>query len=539
MELISNPQSCFKLPPNLPNYKEFYSTFSWSDVDEDISFPVSDKIALFWEGKNGERKEFSFAELNSLANKFANLLVELGVEKGDRVFFFLPRVPEVYYGFLGAVRAGAIAGTLFAAFGTQGLLKRLKNSGAKVLVTDRELRKRFEKVEKDLPELERVVEVDSEEFRGEFQKPLVFKPEGSRNAAVEPKDPTIMLYTSGTGRTPVCGMVLPYSALAVQKLTAQWVLDLHEDDIFWCTADPGWITGIAYGIFGNFLNGVSSVVYEGRFDAEKWYEILQNYQVSVWYTAPTALRMLRGAGHGLAKKFDLSHLRHICTVGEALEPELVFWTQKIFGVPAHDTYWLTETGAIMLANFISEPIKQGSMGKPIPGVAAAILDETGAEVGPNEEGDLAFRTGWPSQMVDVWKNRRRFESYFKNGWFVTGDRAYKDEDGYFWFVGRADDMIKTAGERVGPFEVESALISHPDVVEAAVVGKPDPVRGHIIKAFVVLKPFARPGLANLEETLKQHVKQNLAGHAYPREIEFVEELPKTKSGKIIRRMLRE
>jgi len=330
-------------------------------------------------------------------------------------------------------------------------------------------------------------------------------------------------------------MVLPYSALAVQKLTAQWVLDLHEDDVFWCSADPGWITGLAYGIFGGFLNGVSSVVHEGRFDPEKWYGILENYKVSVWYTAPTALRMLRGAGEDLAKKFDFSHLRHICAVGEPLPAELVFWTQKVFGVPAHDTYWQTETGAIMLANFISEPIKPGSMGRPVPGVVAAILDGDGKEVGPNTEGDLAFKSGWPSQMVGIWENPERFEKYFKSDYFITGDRAYKDEDGYFWFVGRADDMIKTSGERVGPFEVESALISHPDVIEAAVVGKPDPVRGQIIKAFVVP---ARPGLANLEETLKQHVKKTLAGHAYPREIEFVESLPKTRSGKIIRRMLR-
>ena len=344
-----------------------------------------------------------------------------------------------------------------------------------------------------------------------------------------------MMFTSGTSDTPVRGVVLPNKAMEAQKRTAKLVLDLHEDDVFWCSADPGWITGLAYGIFGGFLNKVSSVVYEGRFDPKKWYQLLEKYKVSIWYTAPTALRMLRGAGEDLAKKFDFSNLRHICTVGEPLPAELVSWTKRVFGIPAHDTYWQTETGAIMIANLISEPIKPGSMGKPLPGIEAAILDEKGKEVGSGIEGDLVFKPGWPSQMMSIWGSPDRFQSYFKGGWFITGDRAYKDKDGYFWFVGRADDMIKTSGERVGPFEVESALISHPDVIEAAVVGKPDPMRGEIIKAFIVP---ARPGLANLEETLKQHVKKTLAGHAYPREIEFVESLPKTKSGKIIRRLLK-
>jgi len=552
-EIMNKPEPYFKLPLNLSNYKDFYSIFDWSDADVGITFPVSDKIALHWEGADGEKKQFTYKELDALADGFANHLKELGVKKGDRVFFFLPRIPELYYGVLGAVRAGAVVGTLFAAFGTQGAFERLKNSGAKVLVTNSELRKRIEPVRKDLPKLKHILEVDtcqpvgltSSNHRTENEK----QPDGLTKLT---KTPSIMMYTSGTSGTPVRGMVLPYSALAMQKLTAQWVLDLHPDDIFWCSADPGWITGLAYGIFGGFLNGVSSVVYEGRFSPEKWYQILQDYKVSVWYTAPTALRMLRGAGEELAEKFDFSHLRHLCTVGEPLEPELVRWTEKVFGVPAHDTYWLTETGAMMIANFPSEPIKPGSMGQPVPGIEAVVLDDGGQQVPPNVEGDLVFKTGWPSQMIGVWENPERFRSYFKGDYFVTGDRAYQDEDGYFWYVGRADDMIKTSGERVGPFEVESALMSHPKVVEAAVVGKPDPVRGQIIKAFVVLKqenkrtPKQTLSVAtgqakkqkNISEELKRHVKKTLAGHAYPREIEFVDELPKTKSGKIVRRVLR-
>jgi len=496
------------------------------------------KIALFWEGKDGEKKQLTYEELNALADGFANYLRGLGVKKGDRVFFFLPRIPELYWGVLGTVRAEAIVGTLFAAFGEQGLFERLKNSGAKVLVTNRELKKRVEKIQKDLPNLEHILEVGG-------KQPLGLTSTNSRTESeIQPlgltKIPSIMMFTSGTSDTPVRGVVLPHSALEAQKRTAKLVLDLREDDVFWCSADPGWITGLAYGIFGGFLNNVSSVVYEGRFDPEKWYQLLEKYKVSVWYTAPTALRMLRGAGEDLAKKFDFSNLRHISTVGEPLPAELVSWTKRVFGVPAHDTYWQTETGAIMIANLISEKIKPGSMGKPLPGIEAAILDEAGKEVGPGIEGDLVFKSGFSSQMIDIWGSPDRFQSYFKGNWFITGDRAYKDKDGYFWFVGRADDMIKTSGERVGPFEVESALISHPDVIEAAVVGKPDPMRGEIIKAFIVLKHKNIKTLKqeNTAEELKKHVKKTLAGHAYPREFEFVKELPKTKSGKIIRRLLK-
>ncbi len=540
--MISKPQSYFKIPPNISNYREFYDSFDWSKADMDLTFPVSDKVALYWQGAGGEKKQFTYKELDALANGFADYLKDLGVKKGDRVFFFLPRIPELYWGVLGAVRAGAVVGTLFAAFGTQGAFERLKNSGAKVLITNSELRKRIEPVRKDLPELKHILEADSRQPVGLTHQRRAgilsnHSPENESQPVGLTKTPSIMMYTSGTSGTPVRGMALPYSALAVQKMTAQWVLDLHPNDVFWCSADPGWITGLAYGIFGGFFNGVSSVVYEGRFSPEKWYEILEKSKVTVWYTAPTALRMLRGAGEDLAKKFDFSALRHICAVGEPLPAELVHWTQKVFGVPAHDTYWQTETGAMMLCNFISEPIKPGSMGQPVPGVKVAILDEKENEVGSNVEGDLVFKTGWPSQMIGVWENPERSQKYLKDGWFITGDRAYKDEDGYFWFVGRADDMIKTSGERVGPFEVESALISHPQVIEAAVVGKPDPVRGEVIKAFIVLKEGFK-GDKGFKEEIKKYVKKTLAGHAYPREIEFVESLPKTRSGKIIRRELR-
>jgi acetyl-CoA synthetase len=325
--------------------------------------------------------------------------------------------------------------------------------------------------------------------------------------------------------------------LIQEHLTAKWVLDLHEDDVYWCTADPGWVTGIAYGIIGSWSNGASSVVHEGRFDPAKWYSILDKHNVTVWYTAPTAIRMLMAAGDDLPKKYKLGNLRHLCSVGEPLNPEAVKWSMKVFGIPFHDNWWQTETGGILIANYPCMPIKAGSMGKPLPGIKAAIVDDNGKKLRLGQEGNLAIKPGWPSMMKKIWRRPKKYKSYFHGGWYITGDRAFMDKDGYFWFVGRADDVIKTAGERVGPFEVESALVEHPAVVEAGVIGKPDPIRGEIIKAFVVLAKNYKPS-KRLEERLKLFVKKHLAGHAYPREIEFVKFLPKTRSGKIMRRVLK-
>ena len=398
------------------------------------------------------------------------------------------------------------------------------------MVTNKELYPRVEKIEKQLPELKKIVL--AENLNQLLEKVSV----RFYCARMKLDKPAFMLYTSATGKTPVCGIVISHQALLQQHLTARWVLDLKEDDIYWCTADPAWVTGIAYEMLAPWSLGVTQVIFEGRFKPQQWYSIIEKYRVSVLYTAPTAIRMLR-AEEKLAKNYNLSFLRHIVSVGEPLDPSSISWTLKTFGIPTHDTWWQTETGAIMIANFPSMAIKLGSMGKPVPGIKAAIVDNQGKKLSFNQEGNLAFRTGWPSMMTTVWKNKKRYRSYFKYGWYLSGDRAYQDKDGYFWFVGRADDIIKTAGERVGPFEVESALVSHPSVAEAAVIGKPDPIRGEIIKAFIALKPTQR-GSKSLEDELKTFVKRELAGHAYPREIEFVERLPKTKSGKIVRRLLK-
>lgn len=557
-ELIKKPPSYFKLPPNLPDYERAYQTFNWSDAESEVEWfagkklnaaynavdrhaegPRKNKVALYWEGEGGRKQKFTFDELSELSNKFANLLKELGVERGDRVFFFLPRVPELYFGFLGAVKAGAIAGTLFAAFGPQALLDRLENSGAKILVTNRDLRKRVEKVRKGLPKLKKIIEIDSEKFQKDLEKAS----DGFKVAQMKPTDPAFMLYTSGTTGKPK-GVVHTHRAIIQQHLTAKWVLDIREDDVYWCTADPGWVTGIAYEILGTWSCGAATVVYEGRFDPKKWYQILEDYEVSVWYTAPTAIRMLAAAGTDLVKKYDLTSLRHLCSVGEPLNPEAVWWGLRAFGLPFHDNWWQTETGGILIANYPCLGIKPGSMGKPIPGVAAGIVNDEGNEVPVGQVGNLAVRPGWPAQMKTIWRRPKKFQSYFVKNWYITGDLVYQDKDGYFWFVGRADDIIKTAGERVGPFEVESALVSHPAVVEAGVIGKPDPVRGEVIKAFVVLteeqkaKSKEQKYREKIKNDLMKYIKENLAGHAYPREIEFIDKLPKTKSGKIVRRILK-
>jgi len=547
--LIRKKISELKAKPNLENYEKTYRTFTWEEgkkelewfkegkinaafnaIDKNSTGFRKNKVALYWESEEGEKKKFTFQELANLSNQFANFLKSLGVESGDRVFFFLPRVPELYYGFLGTLKRGAIAGTLFSAFGEQALLDRLSNSGAKVLFTNEKLLKRVEKIRRKLKDLETIITVE------ELQTKIQEQEKDYQAAMMEPEEEAFMLYTSGTTGKPK-GVIHAHQAIVHEHLTAKWVLDLKEDDVYWCTADPGWVTGIAYEILGSWSNGASSLVYEGRFDPNKWYQLIQDYKVNVWYTAPTAIRMLAAKDGKIVKKYDLSSLRHLASVGEPLNPEAVYWGLKAFNLPFHDNWWQTETGGILIANYPCMDIKPGSMGKPVPGVVAGIVNDKGKELPANKIGNLAIKPGWPAMMKKIWRRPDKYKSYFVGGWYISGDLAYKDKDGYFWFVGRADDVIKTAGERVGPFEVESALVSHPAVAEAGVIGKPDPIRGEIIKAFVALKPSWEASEA-LKEKLKKHVKTYLAGHAYPREIEFVESLPKTRSGKIVRRFLK-
>ncbi|MDX5324463.1 MAG: acetate--CoA ligase, partial [Exiguobacterium sp.] len=350
------------------------------------------------------------------------------------------------------------------------------------------------------------------------------------------EDGMILHYTSGSTGKPK-GVLHVHNAMIQQLMTGKWVLDLQPEDVYWCTADPGWVTGTSYGIFAPFLNGATNVIVGGRFNPEFWYSVIERFGVTVWYSAPTAFRMLMGAGDEAFAKYDLSSLRHILSVGEPLNPEVIRWGNESFGLRIHDTWWMTETGAMMICNYPTMDIKPGSMGKAIPGCEAAILDDRGQPLPPHRMGNLALKTPWPSMMRKIWKNDAKYESYFWGDWYVSGDSAYMDEDGYFWFQGRVDDVIMTAGERVGPFEVESRLVEHPAVAEAGVIGKPDPVRGEIIKAFIALRKGYEPS-DELKAEIQKFVKEGLAAHAAPREIEFKDKLPKTRSGKIMRRVLK-
>lgn len=541
--------------PNMKNYDEVYENFDWEEIEKNFSWSKTNKFNMAYECidkhvdegygdkdalyyKNGDEKSsYTFKEMQEASNKAANILKnEAGVEKGDRVFIFMSRSPELYFTLLGALKAGAIVGPLFEAFMEKAVRDRLENSDAKVIVTTQELVGRIP--EDDLPNLEKVIVVGESENENHIDFNAVFE-NASEEFEIEwldKEDGMILHYTSGSTGQPK-GVLHVHYAMIQQYISGKYVLDLKEDDVYWCTADPGWVTGTSYGIFAPWLNRVTNVVVGGRFSPEAWYGAIEDLKVTVWYSAPTAFRMLMGAGDEIVKEYDLSSLRHLLSVGEPLNPEVVKWGMEVFNLRIHDTWWMTETGAHMITNFPAMDIKGGSMGKPIPGVEAAIIDDEGNELPPNRMGNLALKTGWPAMMREIWKNKPKYDSYFIGDWYVSGDSAYKDEDGYYWFQGRVDDVIMTAGERVGPFEIESKLVEHPAVQEAGVIGKPDPVRGEIVKAFIALKK-GEEASDELKEEIRKFVKEGLAAHAAPREIEFKDKLPKTRSGKIMRRVLK-
>ncbi|SOC39273.1 acetate--CoA ligase [Salinicoccus kekensis] len=541
--------------PNMKNYDEVYQNFDWDEIKENFSWSKTNKFNMAYECidkhvdegygdkdalyyKNGDEKSsYTFKEMQDASNKAANILKdEAGVEKGDRVFIFMSRSPELYFTLLGALKAGAIVGPLFEAFMEKAVKDRLENSDAKVIVTTPELVGRIP--EADLPNLEKVIVVGEVEDENHVDFNAAFE-NASEEFEIEwldKEDGMILHYTSGSTGQPK-GVLHVHYAMIQQYISGKYVLDLKEDDVYWCTADPGWVTGTSYGIFAPWLNRVTNVVVGGRFSPESWYGAIEDLKVTVWYSAPTAFRMLMGAGDETVKDYDLSSLRHLLSVGEPLNPEVVKWGMEVFKLRIHDTWWMTETGAHMITNFPAMDIKGGSMGKPIPGVEASIIDDEGNELPPNRMGNLALKTGWPAMMREIWKNKPKYDSYFIGEWYVSGDSAYKDEDGYYWFQGRVDDVIMTAGERVGPFEIESKLVEHPAVQEAGVIGKPDPVRGEIVKAFIALKKEYEAS-DELKEEIRKFVKEGLAAHAAPREIEFKDKLPKTRSGKIMRRVLK-
>ena len=552
-----------KAPPNLGDYETARGSFDWGSVEGELDWLPDGKLniayeaidrhvakgngakpAMLWEGKNGEQEAYTFADLSAATNQFANVLRGLGLRKGDRVFTFMERLPEIYIAVFGALKAGCVAGPLFSAFGPDPVRDRLEDSGAVVLVTQPELRKRIAHIFPDLPALKHIVIVNKD---GRSAEPpidgdlawddLMAEASGDFGSIETSRDDySIMHYTSGTTGKPK-GAVHRHNSVIQQYITGKWVLDLQPDDIYWCTADPGWVTGTSYGMIAPWTNGVTQVIYEGGFSARKWYETIQRYGVTVWYTAPTAVRMLMKQGVELPQSFDLSTLRYVASVGEPLNPEGVVWGEEAFGLPIHDNWWQTETGAIMIANYPSMEIRPGSMGRPLPGIEAAIVDNDGNELPANTSGNLAARPGWPSMFQTYWQQQERYDSRFVNGWYFSGDEAEQDPDGYFWFIGRTDDVINTAGHLVGPFEVESALIEHPAVAEAGVIGKPDPVAMEVVKAFVALNEGVE-ATDELRRDIMGFARKKLAAAVAPREIEIVDSLPKTRSGKIMRRLLK-
>ncbi len=514
---------------------------AWHCTDRICAQGKADKTALFWEDHRGEKRTYTFDDLRVLTNTFAKFLQDQGVDQGDRVCMFMDRVPELYIGFLGVLKMGGIVQPLFSAFGEDSLWTRLDNAGTRAIITQKKHLGKVRRIREKLPNLKYVIVVDDAKFRdNEIPMKLDELPrvEEYDPAPTTAETPSVLHYTSGTTGQPK-GAQHVHNSLIAQYITAKWVLDLRDDDVYWCNADPGWVTGTSYGIIGAWANGVTQAIFDAGFNADKWYSFIERYKVSVWYSAPTAIRLLMKDGVELAKQHDLSCLRHLASVGEPLNAEAVLWGREAYGLDFHDTYWQTETGCMVITNFPGLEVRPGSMGKPFPGITAAVLDEKTHEplTEPGQVGLIALREGWPSQIRGYWNNMEGYRKKIVNGWYVCGDRASIDKDGYYWFSGRDDDVINTGGHLIGPFEIESALLEHPAVAESAAVAKPDKVNMEVVKAFIALKPgFEASG--DLELEIMNVIRKRLSGLAMPQEIEFVDNLPKTRSGKIVRRILR-
>ena len=548
---------------HIGNYDDARKNFTWEISEKELGYVPgavinigeyctdricrmgkADKLALIWEGHDGHVKKYTFNDMRQLTNTIAAFLKSNGIGDGERVCLFMDKVPELYFGFLGVLKLGAIAQPLFSAFGADSLLTRLEDAGTSVVITQKKHLAKVRTIVPQLPSLKLIVVVDDDGVKPLREKEVAFHmDEAERVDSFDifpslAETPSVLHYTSGTTGKPKGAQHVHYSLIS-QYITAKYVLDLHDDDIYWCTADPGWVTGTSYGIIGPWANGVTQCVTDTGFKAESWYRFLETMKITVWYSAPTAIRSLMKEGIDVVKKFDLSALRHLCSVGEPLNAEAVLWSQEAFGRMFHDTFWQTETGSMMITNFPGMPIKPGSMGKPFPGITAGVVDLSTFEeiTTPGLVGLIAIRPGWPSMFRTYWKNEATYQNKFKNGWYLCGDRASIDEEGYYWFVGRDDDVINTAGHLVGPFEIESALLEHPAVAESAAVGKPDPVNMEVVKVFIALKPGFEANKM-LELDIMNFVRKKLSALAMPQDIEFVASLPRTRSGKIMRRVLR-
>ena len=511
-------------------------------VDRHVAAGHGAQAALIWLGREGVRQVLSYADLAADASRFANVLRAHGIGPGDRMFLLSGRVPALYAATLGALKAGVVVSPLFAAFGPEPVRARMEIGGACVLVTtEAQYRRKVADWRADMPGLKLVLIIGDDAPEGcvALGPAMAAAPTTFETHPTLPEDMALLHFTSGTTGLPK-GVVHVHEAVVAHAETGRLALNLRPGDIYWCTADPGWVTGMSYGIISPLCNRVTMVVDEAEFDLDRWYTILEREKVQVWYTAPTAIRMMMRAGDAAAKGHDFSALRFLASVGEPLNAECVIWGQGVFGLPFHDNWWQSETGGIMIANTADMDIKPGAMGKPLPGIEAGIVTREGDAVTEQPDGaigELALRPGWPSMMRAYLGQPERYAKCFAGGWYLTGDIAMRDSDGYFWFIGRADDLIKSSGHLIGPFEVESALIEHPAVAEAAVIGIPDETAGEVVKAFVTLKAGYEPGEA-LERELRGHARKRLGSAVAPREIVFRDSLPRTRSGKIMRRLLR-
>jgi acetyl-CoA synthetase len=501
---------------------------------------LAGKTAMRWVDAHGARADYSFADLDAQSNRFANLLGALGLEPGDVFFTFLPKSPEVFFAFLGALKARVVCGTLFPNFGEEALLDRLGDSGAKGVITRQSLLKRIVRIRRRLPALRFIIVVDGPDSPAEgiFGLAELLESASPQFIAADTSadTPSVLHYTSGSTGRPK-GVLHRHGSILGQTATTREVLGLADEDIYWCTADPGWVTGTSYGIIGPWSLGVTQVHYGGGYDAATWMRLLAEEKITVWYTAPTALRMLLREDEAIFTASDLPHLRSIFSVGEPLNPEVIHWGRRVLRRDIHDTWFQTETGVIMIANRPGLAIRPGSMGQPVAGVEPAILSDDGAELPDGERGNLCLRPGWPSMFVTYLNNEAIYREKFRHGWYHTGDTARRDSDGYYWFMGRSDDVINTAGHLISPFEVESALLEVPEVAESGVFGAPDETLFEKVVAFVRLRAGVAPS-DELELKIRLHVSNRASSIATPQQIVFCDSIPKNKSGKIMRRVLK-
>ena len=511
-------------------------------LDRHVSAGHGQQIALRWLGRDGTRRDLRYADMADLSARFASVLHAHGLGAGDSLFALTGRVPELYAAALGTLKAGLVFTPLFAAFGPEPIRTRMEIGAAKVLVTTAALyRRKIAPWREELPGLKLVLVLGDEAPEGcvALGPALAAASPTFETVRTRGEDPALIHFTSGTTGRPK-GAVHVHGAVVYHAFSGREALGLAPGKTYWCTADPGWVTGTSYGIIAPLVNRVTMIVDEAEFELDRWYDTIGRERVQIWYSAPTAIRMMMRAGKEAAAAHDFSSLEFLASVGEPLNPEAVTWSAEVFGQPFHDNWWQTETGGIMIANRPGMEVRPGSMGKPLQGIEAGIVEREGAtvtELGSGQIGELALRRGWPSMMRAYLHEEARYAKAFADGWYLSGDLAMRDADGYFWFVGRADDLIKSSGHLIGPFEVESALIAHAAVAEAGVIGVPDETAGEIVKAYVTLNPGFEASDA-LERELRGHARKTLGAAVAPREIVFRNTLPRTRSGKIMRRLLK-